>query len=423
LLLDGNLTGSGEVLNVELGDGPLMFMAENDTEVGPLTIEGADTSEVATNGVVTLVSAKLNSSDGEPVNLSHIFFTGNGDLGPLTTSDADLDVGSPDHYIEVASATLDAASHVEFNITGEGTAPQVDYSQLVSRGAIELAGAKLEAVVRPSKKGEPCPTLTPGETYTLVSTIGTLSGSFSNAPEHGAEIPIRFAEACKQLTQTMRIAYHENGGTETVTGTVEAEVKEKQEAEERQRDKETQEARERQESKEEETRRKNEEAAVAKKREEEAAVAAGRHQEEELAAVIAKEFQEEAATAKGKEESADTSNVSLAGTTIAVQGGDKAQVKLTCTGSLTCDGKLTLTAKGMTRKGKAGKTEIIGTANFSIAGGKAITVGLKLNPAGRTMVDAGHGRLSATLKVVKYSPVPSVTRAEGVRLVRSNAKT
>ena len=369
LLLAGDLTGSGSALTVEIGGGPLFFLAEHNTEVGPVTIEGTDTSKVAANGIVSILDAKLDSSDGEPVGLSHIFLAGSGAIGALTTNSVDLDVGSPDQDIEVASAKLDAASDVEFNVTGNGTIAQVDNSQLVSHGAVELAGSKIEVVVGPPKKDEPCPVLSPGETYTFVSTTGALTGAFSNAPEHGAEIPVRFAEACAKLSQTMRIVYSESGGTQTVTGTVEAGAKEAQEARERQ-EKEGQEAKGRQEAKEREEAkqreaareaevRKNEEGAAVRDREAEAAVLAAaafaaKRQEEEIADALARKLQEE--TSAGKNEGAATQgSVSLLGSTIAVQGGAEAQVKLACSGTSTCKGKLTLLAKGTAKKGRSAK--------------------------------------------------------------------
>ena len=265
LLLAGGLTGSGNALTVELSDGPLVYLYENDTEVGPVTIDGAETSKVAANGIVSFLGAKLDSSDEEPVELSHVFFAGSGAIGPLRTDSADLDVGSPDQDIEATSVKLDSASHVEFNVTGEGMDAQAEYSQLVSRGSVELASSKIEVVVRPPEEGKPCPTLTPGQKYTFISTTGTLSGSFSNAPEPGEEIPIRLADACTQKSQKIRISYHETGGMETVTGTVE-------------------------------------EAAATKKQEEEAA-AKKKHEEEEAAA-NKKKHEEEAASKKATEEGA-----------------------------------------------------------------------------------------------------------------------
>ncbi len=430
LLLDGDLSGSGNALTVEIGGGPLFFLVENDTEVGPVTIEGTDTSKVAANGVVSILGAELDSADGEAVGLSHIFLAGSGALGALTTNDVDLEVGSPDHGIEVASAKLDADSYVAFDVTGNDTIAQVDNSQLVSKGAIELAGSRIEVVVGPPKKGEPCPVLSPGATYAFVSTTGTLTGEFSNAPEHGPEIPIRFAEACQQLSQTMRIAYSESGGTQMVTGTVEAQAKEAQDAKEQQEKedqeakgreeaKERQEAREREEAKEKEV-KKNEEASDARSREAEsaalaaeaAAAAASKRLEEEFSEALAEKLQESSLTGSG----GSPDGVSLAGSIIDVRDGADAQIKLACAGTVACGGKLTLLSRAATKKGDRGRAQTIGTASFSIAAGRKATVELKLNTIGRALIAAARGRLAATLTVLQSKPAPSRAHADSVRL-------
>lgn len=419
LLLTGKVTGNGNALNVELSDGPLLGLVENDTEAGPVTIDGANMNEIAANGVVSLADAQLDSEDGEPVSLSHIFFAGSGAVGRLATSDSDMDIGSPDQGIEVTSAKLDAASHVEFNVTGDGATAQAEYSQLTSQGSIELGGSEVEVVVRPPKKGEACPELTAGQTYTFVSTSGTLSGSFSNAPEHGAEIPIRFAEACEQLSQKMRIAYHESGGVQTVTGTVEAEANELKEAKE----KETRE----QESKE-------KEEALLKLEEEHAKLIAEEVVAKEAAvAVIEKRQEEEAATRRRQEEesigsmyqvgeTAATGSVSLEGSTINAQSNGDAKFKLACAGTGTCAGELTLTVKSTNKKGK---TKRISTAQFSISAGKTATVVLKLDASGRALLAAAHGHLSAMLTILKSYPAPSQTHTVSVRLIqqRTHVKT
>lgn len=421
LLLAGNLTGSGDALTIELGNGPLLLLAENDTEVGPLTIDGADTSKVVANGIVSMLGGKLDSSDGEPVSISHVFFAGSGSVGPLTTSDANLDVGSPTADLEVTSATLDSASYVEFNVTGEGMVAQTDYSQLVSHGSIGLAGSKIEVVVRPPKEGKPCPTLIAGRTYTFVSTTGSLSGTFANAPEGGPEIPIRFAKSCTQISQKMRIAYHESGTTQTVTGTVEAGVQETQEQE-------AKETKEHEEAinklAEEHAKKVAEETAAAeaaaKKVSEEAAAAEAakkKHEEEAIAAATRRHQEEEAAATKNETDAQAIGSVSLDGSTLTVQSG-KAAVKLICTGTATCDGKLTLTGKSTSKKGKKARGETIGTVIFSIPAGKTTTVELKLNGTGRSLLVAAHGRLSATLTTLKFFPAPSQTHTAHVQLVQ-----
>jgi hypothetical protein len=440
LYLDGNLTGSGSALTVNMSGGPAFFV-ENETEVGALAIDGSNTTQAGIlNGAVELFGGALNSSDGNPVSLSHIFFTGTGVLGPLTTNTAELAIGSggrPAEGIEATSVKLDSASHIGFEISGGGVSAREDYSQLSSHGAIELGGASIEVVVRPPAGGQSCPTLLPGETYTLLSTTGALSGSFANAPEHGPEIAIRFAKACAQISQTVRISYHESGGTQTVTGTVEAAAKERQEAEAREREAKEREAREKEEAlkkqleehakkvaeeaaAKEATKKHEEEAVIAasKKRQEEEA-AARRHQEEEAAA--RRHQEEEAAAKKMQEEAAVTRSVSLDGSTITVPSGGEATVKLACTGTGACAGKLTLTVKGTTKKGRKGKTQTIGTAAFSIPAGKTVTIQLKLNAAGRSLLGAGHGRLGAKLTILKSSPAPSQTHTQSVRLMERKA--
>jgi hypothetical protein len=112
-------------------------------------------------------------------------------------------------------------------------------------------------------------------------------------------------------------------------------------------------------------------------------------------------------------------NVSLASARITVKRASEATIKLTGTGTGTCSGKLTLTVKtnGKGRR-KRSKTTIIGATVFSIASGKTVTVELKLDAAGRALFKAGHGRLNATLMVLKSSPAPWQTHSEGVQLVR-----
>jgi hypothetical protein len=128
---------------------------------------------------------------------------------------------------------------------------------------------------------------------------------------------------------------------------------------------------------------------------------------------------------------APTGHVSLASASIAVQNDGEAAVKLTCKGTGTCHGKLTLTVRtqGMFeqrgRSGKGGtrrfKTTTIGTASFSIPPGKTVTIKLKLNGAARALLSADHERLSATLTILKSSPAPSQTHAEVVQLVQQKS--
>jgi hypothetical protein len=113
-----------------------------------------------------------------------------------------------------------------------------------------------------------------------------------------------------------------------------------------------------------------------------------------------------------------TGAVSLASSAITVQSSGAAEVKLTCTGTATCSGELTLTAKSTTKKGKKKKTktETIGTVSFSIPDGTTATIKPTLNGAGKALLKGAHGQLSASLTIVKSSPAPAATQTDSVHL-------
>jgi hypothetical protein len=88
----------------------------------------------------------------------------------------------------------------------------------------------------------------------------------------------------------------------------------------------------------------------------------------------------------------------------------------------TCAGKLTLTVKSKGKHAKKAKAETIGTAAFAIPAGKTGIVTITLTAAGRALLKAGHGKLSASLTIVKSSPSPTSTQYKTVQLVQKAAK-
>ena len=143
-------------------------------------------------------------------------------------------------------------------------------------------------------------------------------------------------------------------------------------------------------------------------------------------AATKKNQEEEAAAKKKREEEAAGGTGSVlfvwsVGPGIKVQSGGAAGFKVTCKGTATCSGKLTLTVKVPFKKGKKAKTETIGTASFSVPPGRTATIRLMLNAAGKALLGAGHGRLSATLSILKSSPAPSQTHTDSVHLVQQKA--
>jgi hypothetical protein len=216
----GKVSGA-HALTVEMTERPAVIVP-TEVEVGSVAIEGHDKSAGAAENGIVVFEGDIDYTDSNPVTLSHIGFVGSGSLGALATVDSEFLIGNgqyPEEGIRTASATFDSESNVVFSISGPNTVAGGDYSELVSSGAVELGGAKLAAVVAPPSEGKGCPSLSPGDQYTLVSSAGALSGSFANAPE-GAEIPLVFAKGCQQIHQFLKIAYNRTGPTQTVTGTV-----------------------------------------------------------------------------------------------------------------------------------------------------------------------------------------------------------
>ena len=114
-----------------------------------------------------------------------------------------------------------------------------------------------------------------------------------------------------------------------------------------------------------------------------------------------------------------TCRVSLASASVMTQAGGMAAIKLIWTGTAasTCSGKLTLTVKTK-GKSKRSKPTLIGTGAFSLPLGKTQIARVKLNEAGRALLNAGHGRLSANLAILELFPDPSQAQTETVRLTR-----
>jgi hypothetical protein len=372
MAVTGGVTGAGDALTIDMSDGPVLYL-ESGIEVGALAIHGTDAGEAGSlNGLVELGGVGLNSSDERSVSLSHILLVGSGATGPLSTDGAQLAVGGeyPAEGIEASSATLDAASEVAFLVTGAGPTAGADYSQLLSTGAVALNGAKLFVHVAPPNETSSCPSLPVGQTYTLVHTTGALTGSFGNAPE-GSEISVGYANSCgAQPARYLRIAYHESGAGHTVTATV------------------------------------VEPSEPAQPTSESTSTSPGAIEPLPVNLQIEKEFHEHPPWTKAP--GSAPGGVSLpGGAKIAIERARTARVKLGCTASKDCTGKLILTVK-TTSKTKSGKkrlrTLIIGTAKFSVSAGKRATFEIALNALGRGLLGKDHKRFIAHVAILDAVP-------------------
>jgi hypothetical protein len=107
--------------------------------------------------------------------------------------------------------------------------------------------------------------------------------------------------------------------------------------------------------------------------------------------------------------------VSLRSKRVVVALHKSAAIRLLRTGTGQCRGTVTLryTQKG---KGKRFKLKTIGSVRFSIAPGKSQVVSIKLNKLGRSLFIAAHGKLNASVAVLRTTPTPSLAKTASVRL-------
>ncbi len=449
LLLGASVNGSSSSgLTIEQSNGSLLVLEENETEAGPVTIEGSNASgERLDNGVALLVHSQLNSSDGQPVLLKHIYFEGIGAVGALQAEASTVVVGSEEteepEGITASSVSLGAESDARFQIDGSGTAAGREYSQIVSAGPVDLSG-DLVVELRPREKGKPCPVPAAGTTYTLVTANGPLSGAFENAPEAGAEIPIALAGSCNRVNQTMRISYHRSGGLETVTGTVEAAAKERQEHAEREAKERTErEATEKEAKKEaeeaqrkaseegarraaeEESKLRTEERLTQKKHEEEAAAAATSKRQEEEAAIAKKHQEERAAEAAVLGVKEVSPDATIASASLAVSPSGAFVIKIECpAGEASCTGTITLRtlhAVSAGVSGREGKSKAaivtLASGSFAVAGGQSKALTLHLSATGRKLLAHSHV-LSARATVVAHNPAGGTHTGQAIVTLR-----
>ena len=128
--------------------------------------------------------------------------------------------------LHLPSASFDAGSFIQFGLTSGGTQAGVDYTQLASSGAVNLGGATIELNgFNSTIQHGMCPAVPLGQVDTLVSTTGSLIGTFGNAP-NGATITAAeclnlgpHGEVLSESTLTFRINYNTTSSPETVTAT------------------------------------------------------------------------------------------------------------------------------------------------------------------------------------------------------------
>jgi hypothetical protein len=120
---------------------------------------------------------------------------------------------------------------------------------------------------------------------------------------------------------------------------------------------------------------------------------------------------------------APAGQLSLASARILTGNDGRAIIKLRCTGTTACRGKLTLTLRIKARGRKRVRATTIGAAGFSIPPGETRDVKLKLSATARFRLVANHGHLNdVRLELMKYSPAPAELRTAEVSLVRESSR-
>jgi hypothetical protein len=107
--------------------------------------------------------------------------------------------------------------------------------------------------------------------------------------------------------------------------------------------------------------------------------------------------------------------VSLRSKHLVVALNKSASVRLMRTGTGQCRGTVTLRYRQKT-SGRHFKLRGIGSAHFSIAPGKSQVVKIKLNRLGKALFLAGHGKLSASVALLRTTPAPRLAKTASVNL-------
>jgi hypothetical protein len=221
LTFTGNVTGPTHALAVALSnEGFLDFDSGSNNEVGNVTVTGADSGNQGAmadfNGDILLGDgSELNSVNGHSVTIDDAAIIGDGTVGPLIVQGGRIAPGLPTGDIAVnGTVSLDSASELDLAMNDTTTTAGSGYTQLTAGGIVFLGSSTLGFDWNGASSA--CPTLAIGNVYTLVSSGGSISGTFANAA-NGADISL----ACTgSVDPQLAIHYNTASAPNTVTATV-----------------------------------------------------------------------------------------------------------------------------------------------------------------------------------------------------------
>jgi hypothetical protein len=206
-----------------------------DNELGNVTVVG-----VSSKTDNFFLESALNVTDGNTLTVENVSFGigTHGSSGPVVGINAALELAgsigaltSTSSHLHVPgvlrlpSASFDSGSAVEFGIGGPGIEAGSDFTQLNATGSVSLGGSTLElnglgATIQFGTCAPPT-----GQVYTIVSTTGTISGTFGNAPNGGVISASEclnlgpHGEVISDAKPSFRINYNTTSSPETVTAT------------------------------------------------------------------------------------------------------------------------------------------------------------------------------------------------------------
>jgi hypothetical protein len=218
--LEVDLDQYGTFHTTDLDTGALTITGDG---TGTFDVDGSDADLPAAGVDVENTAVFSDSAPGtisgpltvqSPANGLTNFFMGGG-----TAPDATLAV--------TGQASFDPETYLRFDIDDNGTTPSTDYSQLTATGGVDFDSAKIYLDQGKNSQGD-CVQLAVGDTYTLVSSRGGLSGALSyldsindgmSLAEGETSRPIAIGGWCGSEPQMFAtLTYNENALTATIIG-------------------------------------------------------------------------------------------------------------------------------------------------------------------------------------------------------------
>ncbi len=224
LSLLGGVTGTNaDTLTVTLPSTPHGDLFVNsDMEVGNVTVNGAGGLHIG-GAPGTNTPGSVNATNGQAVTLNGPTLVANpgAKVGPLTMNGGTLVLGTGTNNATPSTLQVNGGVTIAATpptttktlINDNGSTAGTDFSQLSATGNVALNG-NLSVSQGPGSGG--CAALTNGDVATLITTTGTLTGTFANAAQ-GATIPMT-TNGCSGPAPSVMINYTTNSVTATVVG-------------------------------------------------------------------------------------------------------------------------------------------------------------------------------------------------------------